>query len=102
MLPEVGRQPCTTRGEHAPVSSVDGSGNAPQVCIVVGYPTFAAIHLLSSDGTRLTQVANHGEERLLRLCEVTHQSRPIVHLGIDVDGVFRVPRRLHLIVPHTL
>ena len=102
MLPEVGGEPGAARGEHAPGGAVHGSGDAPEVGIVVGHPTLAAIHLLSRLRTRLTQVADHREEGLLCLCEIAYQRRPVVHLGIDVDGVFRVPWGIHLVVPHTL
>ena len=102
MLPEVGGQPGTSRGEHAPGCAVHRTSDAPEVGVVVGHPSLAAIHLTSRNGTRLTEVADHREERLLRLCEVTHEGRPVVHLGIDVDGVFRIPGRIDLVVPDTL
>ena len=69
---------------------------------MVGHPSFTTIHLPSCDGTSLTEVADHREERLLRLCKIAYQGRPVIHLCIDVDGVFRIPRRFHLVVPHTL
>ena len=69
---------------------------------MVRNPTLATIHFLGSLGTRHAQVANHGKQRLLRLDEVTDHRRPVVHLGIDVDGVFRVPGSIFLTIPHTL
>ena len=102
MLPEVCRQPCSTCGEHAPRGAVDGTCDTPEVCVMMGHPSLTAIHLLSCDGTSLTEVLDHREEGLLRLRKITHERRPVVHLGIDVDGVFRVPGRVDLIVPDTL
>ena len=69
---------------------------------MMSHPPLAVIHRLCRLGTRRAQVANHREQRLLRLCEITHQRRPVVHLRIDVDGVFRIPGRIHLVVPYTL
>ena len=38
----------------------------------------------------------------MTLAEVCHLGWPVVHLGIDVDGVFAVPRSMHAPVPYTL
>ena len=102
VLPEVGRQPRTARGEHSPAGAVYGSGNAPEVGVVVGHPSVATVHLPCGEGSGLAEVANHREQRLLRLGKISHERRPVVHLGIDVDGVLRVPRCIHLVVPNTL
>ena len=102
MLPDMGRQPGTASREHAPRCAVHGTGNAPEVGIVVSHPTLAAVHLFGCFGARLAQVFHHREQRFLRLSEVAHKCRPVVHLGIDVDRVFRVPRSVHLVVPYTL
>ena len=102
MLPEMRGEPGTACGEHTPGGAVDGAGDAPEVGIVVGHPSFAAVHLLGGPDSRLTQVADHREERLLRFGEVADEGRPVVHLGIDVDGIFRVPRCVQLVVPDTL
>ena len=34
--------------------------------------------------------------------KVGHLGWPVVHLGIDVDGVFTVPRGIHTTIPHAL
>ena len=102
VLPEMCGEPGTTRREHTPAGAVDRSGNAPEVGVVVGHPSVAAIHLLCGEGSGLAEVANHREQRLLRLGKISHERRPVVHLGIDVDGVLRVPRCIHLVVPNTL
>ena len=98
----MGGQPGAARWEHAPGRSVDRTGNAPQVGVVVSHPSVAAIHLACRRGTRLAQFACHLEQRPLRLGKVTYQRRPVVHLGIDVNSVLRVPRCVHLVVPYTL
>ena len=43
MLPNMRGEPCATRGEHTPGGSVDGSGNAPQVGIMMCHPPIASI-----------------------------------------------------------
>ena len=102
VLPDVRGQPGATRGEHAPGRTVHRPGNTPEVGVVVSHPAPTAVHLLGRLRSRLAQVANHREQRLLRLGQVSHQGRPVVHLGVDVDGIFRVPRCIHLVVPHAL
>ena len=95
-------EPGAARGEHAPSGTVYRPCDAPEVGIVVGHPSLAAIHLLRCLRTRYAQVADHLKEGLLGLCEVTYQCWPVVHLGVDVDGVLRVPGGFQLVIPHTL
>ena len=102
VLPKVCGKPSASAGIHAPWSAIHGPGNAPEVGVVVSYPATATIHHLRSLGTCFAQVANHREERLGCLAEVADLGRPIVHLGIDVDGIFAVPRRILLVVPNAL
>ena len=54
--------------------------------------------LAAGDGHVVDQV----EQRLVALGEVGHLHRPVVHLGVDVDGLLAVPGRLELIVPDPL
>ena len=102
MLPQMGGKPGSTMGEHAPIGSVNGSGDAPEIRIVMSHPTTAAVHFTGRNGSRLTQITNQREQRTCRFCEIRHLSRPVVHLGIDVNGVFRIPRGIHLVVPNAL
>ena len=102
VLPDVCCQPGTACWEHTPRGAVDRTRHTEEVGIVMGHPTLAAIHLLRRRGTRLTQVADHREERLLRLSDIAHEGRPVIHLGIDIDGVLRIPWCIHLCIPDTL
>ena len=102
VLPKVRGKPSATTGIHAPRSSIHGSGNTPEVGVVVSHPTTATIHHLRRLGARFAQVTNHREERLCSLAEVADLGGPIVHLGVDVDGVFAVPRSILLVVPDAL
>ena len=102
MLPKMGGQPSSAMGEHAPIGTVNGSGNAPEIGIVMSHPATTAIHFAGRSGSRLTQITNHGEQRTGGFGEIRHLGWPVVHLGIDVDGVFRIPRGIHLVVPYAL
>ena len=102
VLPKVRGKPSASTGIHTPWSSIHGSGNAPEVGVVVSYPAPAIIHHLRRLGARFAQVTNHREERLGCLTEVADLGRPIIHLGVDVDGVFAVPRGILLVVPDAL
>ena len=88
VLPEVGGEPGSTRGEHTPCGAIYRTGYAPEVCVMMGYPAATVIHGTGSLGACMAKVLDHGEQRLLRLGEITYECRPVVHLGIDVDGVF--------------
>ena len=72
VLPEVGGQPGAAIGIHTPESTVDRSGNTPDVRVVMGYPSATPVHILCSLRTRFAQVAYHGEERLVGLCKVAY------------------------------
>ena len=41
-------------------------------------------------------------QRIHRLGQVGRERRPVVHLGVDVDGVLAAPRRRHALVPEAL
>ena len=102
VLPQVCGKPGATCGEHSPCGTIHRSCNTPQVGVVMCHPTRTVVHATGCFSTRYAQVANHREQRLLCLCQVTHIGGPVVHLGINVDGVFRVPWGIHLIVPYAL
>ena len=102
VLPQMGGKPSTTIRIHTPEGAIHRTSNAPDIRIVVCHPTIASIHLLGSHSTRLTQVFNHRKERFGGLRQVAHLSRPVVHLSIDVDGVFGIPRSIALVVPYAL
>ena len=102
VLPKVGREPGATCREHPPHRTVYRSCHTPDIGIMVGHPTVAAVHLLRRLSPCLTEITEHREKWLCRLRQVTYLRDPVVHLGIDVDGVFRIPRRHQLVVPHPL
>ena len=58
--------------------------------------------LLRHDGSRLGQILQRVEQRLVTFRQVGHLGGPVVHLGVDVDRVFAFPRRLLRFVPQAL
>ena len=102
VLPEMGGQPGAACREHTPSGTIHRSGDTPQVGIMMSHPTTAAIHLLRGHSAGFAQIINHREQRLCGLAQITDIGNPVVHLGIDVNRIFRVPRRIHLVVPHAL
>ena len=98
----MGGEPCATIREHTPESSIHRTGDAPDVRVVVSHPSTATIHLTCRLGTRLAQILDQGEQRLGILAQIGYLSWPIIHLGIDVDGILAVPRRILAVVPYTL
>ena len=102
VLPQVRGKPGTTCWEHTPCGTIHRSRNTPQVGVMMRHPTRTVVHGARRLSACYTQVANHREQRFLCLSQITHIGRPVVHLGIDVDGIFRVPSGIHLMVPYTL
>ena len=53
-------------------------------------------------GRRLGQVHDHRVQRLDTLGQIARLGRPVIHLGVDVDGVLAAPRRAHAGIPQAL
>ena len=102
LLPDVCGQPGATRREHTPRSAIHRSGDTPDVGIMVSHPATTAIHHISRLGSRHAEIFDHRQQRLLRLHQIAHHRGPVVHLGIDIDGILRIPGRILLVVPHAL
>ena len=78
------------------------SCDTPLVGIVMQHPTIGTIHLACCLTTCHADLTNQAEEGFVQLCEIGDLRGPVIHLQIDVRGVFRVPRREHLLIPDTL
>ncbi len=102
MVPEVLAEPGATAGPHAGVWAVARRRRPPDIGVVMADPAAGAIVNLGRAASRLDQLADQLEQRLVTLGEVCHVSRPIVHLRVDIDRVLAPPRRLHLVVPQPL
>ena len=93
-LPQVRGKPCVAGGPHSHRTVVHGTGGAPQVGVVVQYPSAGAIHLLCCLGSGYAHILHHINERQVALGQVAHLCRPVVHFHVDVGGVFGVPCRI--------
>ena len=102
MLPQVLAQPRTARGPEAPQRAVNGGGGPPQVGVVVADPPARAVVHPGSAAARLDQFSHHAQQGFVAFAEVGHFGGPIVHLGVDVDGVLRLPGWGHGVVPDAL
>ena len=91
MLPEVSRKPCSAHHPHTAWRVVDASGDSPDVGVVVQNPAILAIHDLRRVGTCRADFTNQSEQRLVEVGEIRRLRWPVVHLEVDVRGVFRVP-----------
>src|SRR3546814_3172403 len=81
---------------------VDRSRRAPEVGVVMRDPAARTVHLLRRSRARDGQFLDHPRQRFDALGQVGGVDRPIVHLGIDVDRIFRAPGRLVALVPDAL
>ena len=66
------------------------------------HPSVGIVHVACGLLATVTQFLHQPEERLMGLSEVGHLRRPVVHLGIDVEGILAVPCGVGAIVPDTL
>ena len=103
VLPQMGTEPT---GGHVPKggagAAVDGEGVAPERGVVVGDPAAAAIHVAGGAGAVGGDFANEAKERLVELREISGLGGPVIHLGVDVDGVAGSPGRDDQGVPFAL
>jgi hypothetical protein len=60
----------------------------------MGHPAARAVHHLAVRAPVCGEVHHHRRERLDAFPEVARLGGPVIHLGVDVDGVFAVPRRV--------
>src|SRR6266851_1295353 len=88
VIPEVEGEPRSAHGPDAPAEGVDGGGVAPDVGVVM------------DDGA--AGFVDEIEEWSVEGGEVGAIGQPVVHLGVDVDGVLRAPRRIDRVVPDAL
>ena len=95
-------QPAPAHRPKGTGAVVDGFSVPPNVHIVVGDPTGVAIHVTCGLPTVDGQFFDGFKKGLLAFGEVGHFGGPIVHLGIDVDGVCAVPGWRQLVVPNAL
>ena len=102
VLPQMLRQPCASIRPHTEISGIDGTRDAPDVGIMMSHPTLCPIEHTRCLGTSMCQVVDHREERFVTLAEISHLSRPVIHLSIDIYGVFAVPGSIHAAIPHSL
>jgi hypothetical protein len=66
------------------------------------HPSASAIHLARGARTGHGQIRHERGQRVHRLGQVGRERRPVVHLGVDIDGVLAAPRRGHAFVPDAL
>src|SRR5690606_21090814 len=102
MIPKVLEQPHAAERPQSPLRAIDRRGGAPDIRVVVHDPTAGPIHLTGNDGTGLSELACHSEERLDALAECSDIREPIIHLGVDVDRPLAFPGRTRPFVPDAL
>src|SRR5688572_429759 len=94
--------PRTASTPYAPKYRVYRTGYTPDVRVMVCHPSSCPIHNPCCFASRLRHIFNHAKKGLMQLREVCLFRRPVVHLSVDVDGVFAVPRRAHVRIPEPL
>ena len=65
-------------------------------------PAARAVVHARGDRARDREILHHRHQRLHAFGEIRRLGGPVVHLGVDVDGVLRAPGRQQLVVPQAL
>lgn len=102
VLPQVGGQPGSADGEGAPAWAVHGGGDSPEVGVLVEDPAVGSVVFFGDLRALVGELLDHGEEGLGELAEVGRVGGPVVHLGVDVSGVFGIPGGVLVVVPDAL
>ncbi len=102
VLPQMQREPGASQGPHPEPGRIDRSRPSPQVDVVMRHPAVAAVVDSGRLGTGDGDVLDHVEQRLVALGQIADFRRPVVHLGVDVDGVLAAPVRNDRFVPNAL
>ncbi len=100
--PQMRGQPCTSVGPCAEIGEIDHPGRTPYVGVVMRYPSACAVVGACGFGTLHRQLVHEAEQRLMAFCKVGWFGRPVVHLCVDIDGVFAVPRGKPFAAPQAL
>ncbi len=102
VVPEMFAQPRATCRPEAIRRSVNRSRCTPNIGIVMAYPATSTVHNFCCASTGFSKVHYKRDERFSTLGKICRLSRPVIHLGVDVDGVLAFPRWGHAFVPDTL
>ena len=102
MLPQMLAKPGATNRPHPESCRVDGRRPSPEIDVVVSYPPAAAVVRSSCLGTRSRDVSKEVEQWLMAFGEITHFSRPVIHLRVNVDRVFAAPGWGNGVIPNPL
>ncbi|MNT88418.1 hypothetical protein D3C72_2289830 [compost metagenome] len=68
----------------------------------MGHKPFAAVHHLCRLCSAFLQPADKIEQREVTFSQIRCFSRPVVHLRVNVDRIFAVPDRQHMLIPDAL
>ena len=103
VCPEMRRKPCRP---HCPVRAgipdVLRRGIAVDVRVMVGNVAPAAVHFACSSASRPLHLFQQVKQGQMAFRQVTAFHMPVVHLRIDIDCIFAVPRRSKVLVPQAL
>src|SRR5690625_4862928 len=95
-------QPSPTSRPHACCCKIDRTCYAPQIRVMMCYPALSTIQFLSRFSTAFTQLLHHLEQGLMCFGKVGDLRRPVVHLGIYINGVYTIPSGTQRPIPDAL
>ena len=102
MLPQLGTQPGATRRKRPPTRAIHRCSYPPQISVLVKHPAAAAVVFFGHLAALIHQFFDHLDEGLHTFWQVARFRRPVVHLRVDVGGVFGIPGGVHVVVPDAL
>jgi len=103
MLPEMQGEPGAA---HDPVGgghvAVGRAGVGPDIGVVMADEAATVVHNLGGVAAVLADAVEEAEEGLGEFAEIADFGGPVVHFGIDVDGVFAAPAGKIVLIPDAL
>ncbi len=82
--------------------TADGGGHSPKVGIVMRNRSRGVVVFLCGAFTAFGKFGNQADQRLLTFGQIQRKCRPVVHFGVDIDGVVAVPRWHDTVIPNAL
>ena len=102
MFPQMLAEPSAADGPHAIFGRVHRRRAAPEIGVVMDHPAAAVVIGLGGLRAGLGEVLDQPEQGLVAFGQIADLGGPVIHLQVDVDGVFAAPGRQECLVPDAL
>src|SRR5699024_11523633 len=84
------------------MSTINRACYTPYIGIMMSIPSTSAVHFCCTFLPCFRQVFQHGKQRLMHFREISKLCRPVIHFGVNIDGIFTIPWRRGPLIPDSL